>query len=79
MTDLEFVQLSDTGRTREHNEDFLGYMQCNQPLQRKLNRTAGFSLWPTVSADRTLGKSHRTGPWRVWLPTSENPPVESHI
>jgi serine/threonine protein phosphatase PrpC len=27
MTDLEFAQLSDTGRAREHNEDFLGYVQ----------------------------------------------------
>lgn len=26
MLDLEFAQLSDTGRVREHNEDYLGYV-----------------------------------------------------
>ena len=33
MTELEFAQLSDTGRTREQNEDYLGYVQPASPAQ----------------------------------------------
>jgi|SRR5271165_495046 len=33
MLDVEFTQLSDPGRTREHNEDYLGYMLPYTPAQ----------------------------------------------
>src|SRR5215470_3270759 len=33
MTELEFAQLSDTGRIREHNEDFSGYVQPSSPTE----------------------------------------------
>jgi len=33
MLDVEFTQLSDTGRTRDHNEDFLGYVLPYTPAQ----------------------------------------------
>jgi PPM family protein phosphatase len=33
MLDVEFTQLSDPGRTREHNEDYLGYLLPYTPEQ----------------------------------------------
>lgn len=33
MLDVEFMQLSDTGRTRKHNEDYLGYVLPYTPAQ----------------------------------------------
>jgi len=33
MLDVEFTQLSDTGRTRGHNEDYLGYVLPYTPAQ----------------------------------------------
>lgn len=33
MLDVEFTQLSDPGSTREHNEDYLGYMLPHTPDQ----------------------------------------------
>jgi len=33
MLDVEFTQLSDLGRTREHNEDYLGYLLPYTPEQ----------------------------------------------
>jgi protein phosphatase len=33
MLDVEFTQLSDPGRTREHNEDYLGYLLPYMPEQ----------------------------------------------
>jgi protein phosphatase len=33
MLDVEFTQLSDTGRIRDHNEDFLGYVLPYTPAQ----------------------------------------------
>jgi PPM family protein phosphatase len=33
MLDVEFTQLSDTGRTRDHNEDYLGYVLPYTPAQ----------------------------------------------
>ena len=33
MLDLEFAELSDTGLTREHNEDFLGHVVPSSPEQ----------------------------------------------
>lgn len=50
MTDLEFAQLSDTGRTREHNEDFLGYVQPVSPAQAQSHG------WLFVVADGVGGQ-----------------------
>jgi protein phosphatase len=50
MTDLEFAQLSDTGRTREHNEDFLGYVQPASPAQAQAHG------WLFVVADGVGGQ-----------------------
>ena len=33
MLDVEFTQLSDTGHTRDHNEDYLGYVLPYTPAQ----------------------------------------------
>src|SRR5271165_6434050 len=33
MLDVEFTQLSDTGRVRDHNEDYLGYVLPYTPAQ----------------------------------------------
>src|SRR4051794_19594917 len=33
MLELEFAQLSDTGRVREHNEDYAGFVQPATPAQ----------------------------------------------
>ena len=52
MTDLEFAQLSDTGRTREHNEDFLGYVQPASPAQAQSHG------WLFVVADGVGGQDH---------------------
>jgi len=35
MLDVEFVQLSDDGRLRDHNEDYLGYFQPSSPAQSR--------------------------------------------
>jgi serine/threonine protein phosphatase PrpC len=35
MLDVEFAQLSDTGRVRDHNEDFLGYVLPASPEQSR--------------------------------------------
>jgi len=35
MLDVEFAQLSDTGRVRDHNEDYLGYAQPATPEQSR--------------------------------------------
>jgi protein phosphatase len=50
MTDLEFAQLSDTGRTREHNEDSLGYVQPASPAQAQSHG------WLFVVADGVGGQ-----------------------
>ena len=50
MTDLEFAQLSDTGRTREYNEDFLGYVQPASPAQAQSHG------WLFVVADGVGGQ-----------------------
>jgi protein phosphatase len=33
MLEVEFAQVTDTGRTREHNEDYLGYVQPATPAE----------------------------------------------
>ena len=50
MTDLEFAQLSETGRTREHNEDSLGYVQPTSPAQAQSHG------WLFVVADGVGGQ-----------------------
>jgi PPM family protein phosphatase len=50
MTDLEFAQLSDTGRVREHNEDSLGYVQPTSPAQAQSHG------WLFVVADGVGGQ-----------------------
>lgn len=50
MTDLEFAQLSDTGRTREQNEDSLG---CVEPTSLAQAQSHG---WLFVVADGVGGQ-----------------------
>src|ERR1700690_877959 len=35
MLDVEFTQLSDTGRVRDHNEDYLGHFVPESPEQER--------------------------------------------
>src|SRR5258708_18226298 len=49
MLDLEFVERTDVGRVREHNEDYLGYASPASPAQA---RTHG---WLFVLADGVGG------------------------
>src|ERR1700687_1746402 len=35
MLNLEFAQLSDPGKSRDHNEDFLGYAEPEAPEQAR--------------------------------------------
>jgi PPM family protein phosphatase len=50
MTDLEFAQVSDTGRTRKHNEDCLGYVAPSSPAQAQSHG------WLFVVADGVGGQ-----------------------
>jgi protein phosphatase len=50
MLDLEFAQLSDTGRVREHNEDYMG---CASPETPEKARSHG---WLFVVADGVGGQ-----------------------
>jgi serine/threonine protein phosphatase PrpC len=50
MLDIEFAQLSDPGRVRDHNEDFLGYYA---PANEEEARTHG---WLFVLADGVGGQ-----------------------
>jgi protein phosphatase len=50
MLDVEFTQLSDPGRVREHNEDYLGYVLPATPAQA---RTHG---WLFALADGVGGQ-----------------------
>lgn len=50
MLDLEFFELSDTGRVRDHNEDFLG---CAIPASENEGRTQG---WLFALADGVGGE-----------------------
>jgi PPM family protein phosphatase len=50
MLDVEFSQLSDPGRVREHNEDFLGYVTPTTPVEA---RTHG---WLFALADGVGGQ-----------------------
>ena len=53
MLEIEFAQLSDVGRVRPHNEDYIGYVGPGCPKQA---RTHG---WLFVLADGVGG--HRQG------------------
>ena len=50
MLDVEFAQLSDSGRVRDHNEDYLGYVL---PATPELARTTG---WLFALADGVGGQ-----------------------
>ena len=52
MLDVEFVQMSDDGRLRDHNEDYLGYFQPSSPSQA---RSHG---WLFALADGVGGHDH---------------------
>lgn len=52
MLDLEFAQLSDPGRVREQNEDYLGYVVPTTPEEV---RSRG---WLFVLADGVGGHDH---------------------
>src|ERR1044071_2638861 len=51
MLELEFAQLSDTGRVRQHNEDYLGYVAPQTP---ELARSHG---WLFALADGVGGQA----------------------
>ena len=57
MLEVEFAQLSDTGPSREHNEDYIGYVRPETPEQA---RTHG---WLFALADGVGG--HAAGRSRV--------------
>ncbi len=52
MLDVEFVQLSDPGRSRDHNEDYLGYAEPESPQNA---RSHG---WLFALADGVGGHDH---------------------
>src|SRR5438128_134129 len=52
MLDLEFAQLSDRGRVRDHNEDYLG---CVAPETPERVRSHG---WLFALADGVGGQAH---------------------
>jgi protein phosphatase len=52
MLEVEFAQLSDNGRTRDHNEDYLGYVSPATPEEA---RTHG---WLFALADGVGGQAH---------------------
>lgn len=52
MLDIEFVQASDCGRIRDHNEDYIGYVIPEVPQQA---RTPG---WLFALADGVGGQDH---------------------
>ena len=52
MLEVEFAQLSDTGRVREHNEDYLGHVPAATPEQA---RSRG---WLFAVADGVGGQEH---------------------
>jgi serine/threonine protein phosphatase PrpC len=51
MMNVEFAQLSDTGRTREHNEDFLGHVDPSSQAQAQSHG------WLFVVADGVGGQN----------------------
>ena len=53
MLDLEFAELSDVGRVRDHNEDYFGHCAC--PLRSVEGRTHG---WLFAVADGVGGEEH---------------------
>ena len=63
MLDLEFCELTDVGRVRDHNEDYFGNAI---PASENEGRTQG---WLFVLADgvggKNAGKSHRRPPSRL--------------
>jgi serine/threonine protein phosphatase PrpC len=52
MLEVEFAQLSDNGRTRDHNEDYIGYVSPATPEEA---RTHG---WLFALADGVGGHAH---------------------
>ena len=63
MLDLEFAQLSDPGKVRDHNEDYLGYVS---PADEDHARTHG---WLFALADGVGGHDHGEVASRVAIET----------
>ena len=54
MLDVEFAELSDPGRVRDHNEDYLGHLY--PPTPARCVPMAGCLCWRTESAATTKGE-----------------------
>src|SRR5206468_12167767 len=77
MLEVDFAQISDTGRVREHNEDYLGYVQPGTPEQV---RSCG---WLFVVADGVGGEqfgeiASRTAVESLLTNFRKSAPDESH-
>ena len=55
MLDLEFAELTDVGRVRDHNEDYSGH--ASYPLRNTTAaRTAGSLPWPMEWAAKNAAR-----------------------
>ena len=71
MLDVEFTQLSDPGRVREHNEDYLGYVLPHVPHQLRSHGCL-FALADGVGGQRKGEVAARAWRWRACWPASSD-------
>ena len=75
MLEVEFAQLSDRGRVRELNEDYLGYVAPSR--RSECVPMAGCLCWPMALGDRSGVRSLRAPQWRVCSRVSVTPTAAS--